>query len=59
MKPWQGNNNWKDSLRGASPTKPVWERRTYIDDEDEDDDKEEEEEEDLKMAMMTEMMTVL
>ena len=26
--PYQGNNNWKDSLRGASPTKPVWERST-------------------------------
>ena len=26
--PYQGSNNWKDSLRGASPTKPVWERST-------------------------------
>jgi len=26
--PYQGGNNWKDSLRGASPTKPVWERST-------------------------------
>ena len=26
--PYQGGNTWKDSLRGASPSKPVWERST-------------------------------
>ena len=46
MKPCQGNNNWKDSLRGASPTKPVWERRTYIDDEDEEEDEDDEDDDD-------------
>ena len=26
--PYQGGTNWKESLRGASPSKPVWERTT-------------------------------